>query len=450
MVAAASSNRGWLLLAALIWTAFCIYGSLVPLNYRPLAWDVALQRFEDIRYLQLGMGSRADWVANILLFIPLGFLWIGVLWPRSGLLKRLVIALLVFAAAVLLSLSIEFTQLYFPPRTVSQNDIIAETIGAAIGIGLWWWLGPGLMRWLGEWRGERTATGIADRSLWVYLFLLFGYNLLPLDLTISPVEIYHKWQLGRVSLIPFAYPVGNVTERIYGLLTDIVIWIPVGMLLVISRRRAPLPAWGWAVGMVLLLELGQLLVWSRVSDVTDLISGAIGSGIGVLVAMYWKGLEPRQQVAGFTAGTWVWTLLLMLGWIAMLAAVFWYPYDFQLDWRFLQGRLAALERSPLHIYYYGTEFRAVTEVLHKFGFFLPLGVILAWPRATIKGRIPRRLLDISAILLLPSVAMMIELGQVALPTKYPDISDWTFESLGALAGYFGVIIIRRHIRTNSG
>ncbi len=33
---------------------------------------------------------------------------------------------------------------------------------------------------------------------------------------------------------------------------------------------------------------------------------------------------------------------------------------------------------PFEAYYYGTEFRAATEVFHKVVFFIPLGAILAW------------------------------------------------------------------------
>ena len=71
------SERGsrWpLALLAIGYLVFVVYGSLVPLRYTPLPWDHALARFQEIPFLQLGIGSRADWVANLLLFIPLTFL----------------------------------------------------------------------------------------------------------------------------------------------------------------------------------------------------------------------------------------------------------------------------------------------------------------------------------------------------------------------------------------
>ena len=71
-------SRLRLALAALLFTALAIYGSLVPLQYRPLEFAEALRRFRDIPMLQLSIESRADWVANVLLFVPIGFLWLGV------------------------------------------------------------------------------------------------------------------------------------------------------------------------------------------------------------------------------------------------------------------------------------------------------------------------------------------------------------------------------------
>ena len=69
----------WLTLG---YSAFVIYGSLVPLHFQRQPLDEAWAYFQQIPYLDLGIGSRADWVANILLFVPLAFLWHGVLWPR--------------------------------------------------------------------------------------------------------------------------------------------------------------------------------------------------------------------------------------------------------------------------------------------------------------------------------------------------------------------------------
>jgi hypothetical protein len=53
--------------AFLLYLGFVVYGSLLPFQYRDLGLEQALARFAEISYLDLGVGSRADWVANIVL-----------------------------------------------------------------------------------------------------------------------------------------------------------------------------------------------------------------------------------------------------------------------------------------------------------------------------------------------------------------------------------------------
>ena len=62
-------HRTTCVLAALFFTGIAIYGSLVPWHFRPTDWQSAAARFAEAPYLDLGIGSRADWVANILLFM---------------------------------------------------------------------------------------------------------------------------------------------------------------------------------------------------------------------------------------------------------------------------------------------------------------------------------------------------------------------------------------------
>ena len=41
----------------------------------------------------------------------------------------------------------------------------------------------------------------------------------------------------------------------------------------------------------------------------------------------------------------------------------------------------------------------------------------------------------------------IELGQILLPAKYPDTTDWLLESLGGILGYILLRIIRARLST---
>jgi len=132
-----STSRFSILALAIAYTLFVIYGSLVPLNFKPYSLREAFEAFSNIRYLDLKIGNRADWVANILLFVPLAFVWLGTLWHSKSVFWRSVATLFVLLACTGLSVVIEFTQIFFPPRTVSLNDIYAEALGTFIGVSLW-------------------------------------------------------------------------------------------------------------------------------------------------------------------------------------------------------------------------------------------------------------------------------------------------------------------------
>lgn len=440
--------RHFLLLLAFAYTAFVIYGSLVPLHFHPHSWEEAWALFRDIRTLNLGIGSRADWVANILLFVPLAFVWLGSLWHSRSVGWRTVATLFVLLACTGLSVAIEFTQIFFPPRTVSLNDIYAETLGAFTGISLWWAIGAPVTRWYLGWRAVEGPTDLAQRLLYGYLFLLFGYNLLPLDLTISPVEIYHKWHEGRIALIPFTNGQAEFAQRFYGFLTDVLIWIPAGVLASLGARYNTKQIWLRLTAAAALIEFFQIFVYTRVTDTTDILTASLGSAIGIGLAIRWRTGEPaaeQAKAAGNTGGLFAGILL----WLALIFAVFWYPFDFRADGAFLRSRLAeATTRVPFAIYYFGTEYRAATEVLHKIGLFFPLGMLLA----LLVGRIrsgPTSLWKMTALAGVGIVAGSVEVGQLFLPGKFADLTDWVLEMAGGWAGCALAwrILSMRHLRT---
>lgn len=430
--------RGLLLLLTTLYLGFVIYGSLVPLNYKHIPLHDALTTFSNIRYLDLKIGSRADWVANILLFIPLSFLLSGLLW-QSRKSIRIVSGILILTACLLLSLGIEFTQLFFPPRTVSQNDIMAETFGAVVGILAWHWKGPDIWNWLVAWKSNKT-TNLFERILYVYLFILFGYNLLPLDLVISPVELFHKWKEGRILLIPFTHLPGNTAQFIYNLVTDIGIWIPVSYLWFASGNKNRMQAWIYTVIASICIESLQLFVYTRVTDTTDIITAMAGGYLGLLVARinYKKQDSDTQHRTGKSI---LFGIIGLVVTCIVLAVVFWYPFDFHLERNFLRERVLLFKRVPFHAYYYGTEYRAVTEVLHKIAFFMPLGFIAAYLIQRLRDLRFIRLLDIFVMLAMSCLALGIEIGQVALPGKSPSTTDWLLESIGAGMGYWLAVVL---------
>ncbi len=433
--------RRLLAVAAVVYTTFVIYGSLVPLHFQALPWDVALARFAAIPFLHLAIGSRADWVANLLLFIPLTYLWMGLISAGGSRVGRVFATLLLIPTATALSMALEFTQIFFPARTVSQNDVMAETLGGLIGVGLWWLTGRRFVVWLQSWQRAQSRTELAERLAWTYLAGLVVYNVLPLDLTINPIDLFHKWREGRLNLLPFASLPAGAGAMTYELASDVLIWAPVALLLRLAGTRSVLQIWRLSVLMACALEAMQFFVYSRFSDVTDVLTAALGTALGL-----WVGtrVATRKAPTGGPLPSWrLWLPFgLALGWLAVILLVFWFPFDFRSDGAFIRDRLGFVFRVPFETYYIGSEFRAITEVLHKMLLFAPLGGLLAWGVLGSAWRW-RGLLFVVAMLTLIATPMLVELGQVMLPNKVPDTVDGLFGWLGGFSGYG---LVRRLLR----
>src|SRR5262245_50399997 len=70
-------GRGQYAGLALLFLTIAVYGSLVPFHFRRLPFDEAVNLFRAVLAQPIAVQSRSDWIANILLFLPLGFLLMG-------------------------------------------------------------------------------------------------------------------------------------------------------------------------------------------------------------------------------------------------------------------------------------------------------------------------------------------------------------------------------------
>ena len=98
----------------------------------------------------------------------------------------LVLVCMAFAA------SIEFMQLWIPSRVCSQNDMAAETLGAATGCGIWLLLGSTLTDWLRRYFSASRPKQQFDSLLQAYFVGFAIYAVMPLDVTISPNELSRR------------------------------------------------------------------------------------------------------------------------------------------------------------------------------------------------------------------------------------------------------------------
>lgn len=351
---------------------FVVYGSLVPLDFNTLPLDQAWQRFRAVPFLQLGVESRADWIANGVLYMPLGFLGTRQLlhagWPRW------VSAATALVLGAVVAVGVEFAQVFFPPRTVSLNDLLAEAIGLALGAA----------SALASWRNaparamalQRTTHVLLAHGLQLYAAGYVAYSLFPYDVLISWGELEQKldsdlwgWWLAGLGGRPLIVALQLVLEAALAL--------PLGFLLgQRASTRAPpsLPRAaliGLALGLA--IEVAQLFIASGVTQGASVLSRAVGVAAGLAL---WQrrgrlSLERVRQALRRHA------LVCAAAYLLLLVAVNgWFTFPWQ-GLGAASAQWSELRFLPFYYHYYTTEAHALTSLSAVAMMYLPVGV-LAW------------------------------------------------------------------------
>jgi glycopeptide antibiotics resistance protein len=435
-------GRRFYALAALAFGLFAVYGSLVPLDFKPRPFGQAIDEFTVILLSPLSFDSRTDFVTNILLFVPLGYLWLGALLAdRRGWVGRVAAAVSVIVCCFALSVTVEFSQIFFVGRTTALSDIVGETLGSIVGVAIWLAAGNVLTTWARDLFIQRERTALLERLLLAYSVVFIVSQLLPLDLTISLGELAQKYRHGNIVLVPFGYVYASWFDRLWDYFGDVALNAPLGAAAVLvwadGRRRRPLAALAIGVAVVGLIEFAQVFVASRIADVTDVLTGSIGVALGVWLATSTSARDP-SSTSRTLSGDRV-ALLARVGmavWFAALLSYHWHPFNFTLDADRVVEGVKELRSPPFSSYYVGSEFHAFTEMARKSLLAFPLGVLfrIAWRD---RDRAASRHLRTAVAVLGGFVLLLgIEIGQIFLPTRVPDVTDAMVGEFGALAGFW--------------
>jgi VanZ family protein len=495
--------------------AFVIYGSLVPFHYRPMAREEAIATYQRALIFQ-GFSSRSDLLANILLFIPLSYLLLAAIsvdrpaWVSW----TMVLPILLFCTG--LSAAIEFTQIFFPPRCPDINDIIGESIGAILGAALWLGFGRTITGWCRQVWSAHLGPGFASLLLPGYLVFLMLYNLLPLDLTLSPTEIVHKYRHGRIQIIPYAIPPVDRYEWVEKHCWTLALFLPVGMLWS-GRQRVARPesstgvfsdlgrsgtpfedsgratrALGqrWlgvlALGFLLagLITFLKVFVVSRYVETGDIITGTLAIFLGWLCCSpsplgeseTGNGRDGEtgtegQRIADSPVRRFAGSWFLAAACLGLVIFVNWHPFNFSTDIGTALDRLRNLSWLPFADYYQGSYINFLNQTVRKTLLFVPIGLLLASLGAKSKKRRTGETANRRSVALLtpflplagspfrPSlgtnknggfylfcmvlafaVALILEIGQAFLPSRYPSVTDVFLETSGAAVG----LVLARH------
>jgi glycopeptide antibiotics resistance protein len=188
------------------------------------------------------------------------------------------------------------------------------------------------------------------------------------------------------------------------------------------------------------VEAAQVFVISRVADTTDVVFGAAGLLAGAWLAL---GLQPVPQAADHRAADRRWPAVVAAAvWLAGVAASEWTPFDFSSDPGLVARHWAALFTLPFVNYFHASEWNAFINLVQKMLLVVPLGLLVAMGLGVDDTRSAAR--SASAVLLTGMLLGVIELGQVFLPTRYPDATDVILGTLGGGAAILLMAWLRPH------
>ncbi|HEY1376004.1 MAG TPA: VanZ family protein [Gemmataceae bacterium] len=420
---------------------FTVYGGLLPFHYTPRPLDEAVAAFRQTALWDpADLGARGDWVVSVGQYAVLGFALMAAACCDRRWWAGLLAAPVVAAGAAAVAVGVEFLQLYFPPRTVSLNDIVVESAGGAVGAVAWVAVGQRVTGWARRLEAVTSLAGLGRRLLPAYVVALVVAALMPFDFVVGRAELAAKAADGRVRLVPFA---DGLTAAAAGKAAlTAAAFAPLGLLTALARRRSRQPGnRPVGLGPVLLapaaIEALKLFVYSRTFDAADIVAGTagvlagwrLGWGLRTAPLAAWA-FAPRLGLLGPVLG---------LAWLGAVLYANWRPFDFTTDPAAFAADAQDLPAvglrhfalAPFVDYYWNSKYNALDRFLLKGLSFLPLGVLLAVAaREIYRPATLRRAVGLAA-----AAAVLVEAGRYFLPSHLPSVTDVLIQTAGAWLGF---------------
>lgn len=410
---------------------FCVllvvYASIVPLEFRPLPWAESMERWLSIPWLELSVWERADWIANTLIFIPPTFLICGYICSSRNVGRNVLFfqVTIWFVFMALLVVGIELIQIWFPPRTVSWNDIVAGVVGVLLGVLGWLFLGPFIIKWFsGLLQKPSVSNKVASVVIAVMLACVL-YSLYPFDVVFSLAELEEKRLQGRLRWW--------TDTASWGLLSILQSWILAALRMVPfglglgwrTRPRFALPIIGV---LSILFELIQLPIFSKHSAGDEIVAGMCGG-----LAGWWIARNAIQLVRVFEhPGTW---LFCIATWITFVPITFMARFQVVItNPEVIAERWWGMLTPPLSRYYYTSEYSALTNLAGKLAMFGLLGMCIAGYSRS-RHPCPYRRYFIAGLLVAGFIGCTIEVLQVYLAPFIADLSDVIIYLVGYGLGF---------------
>ena len=341
-----------------------VYGSLYPFDFHVVSGGLG-----PVGTLLHGWDKtpgRGDFVSNILLYMPLGFIGTITVGRRVGL-AQLGFTVLIGTG---LSLAVEVAQYYDGGRDTEATDLYANTLGTMIGAAIGWFFGQ-------DFRLPLLRAISANRIPALLLTAWLGYRLYPY---VPTIDLHKYWNALKPVVL---YP--RLTTD--ALIRHVAVWLAICVMIekIAGDRRA-----GALIG-----RFAAFLVFASILVISTYVTVAQIAGIAVAFAL-WRLLPSfpaRVTVAAALMGI--------------------YIVEFRLEPFVFSAAPGPYSWMPFLSFMQGSIDVDVQSFFEKF--FLYGGLIWLLSEAGLATRLST--LAVSAVVLLASFA------QVFIPGRSAEITD---------------------------
>ncbi len=428
-----SLRRTHFLLLAALYALGIVYTSLVlgpsGLHYVAISPELAWQKFMAIHFVHHGSDQRADWIANMIMPIPLAYLLNSAFSFGGDKVRNAIGSILTLVICVLFILAVKYTQLYFPPRTVTLNYITAQTLGAVLGVGVFWLSHTRLYPIFGALFDDGDGLSIV---LGAYSAWLIFYFLTPFDFTLSLGDL-----AGRILELPgiLGSTPGEGHPPAYQLLVtiaEISATIPLGMFLAVRGRNRSFARLAWrAFGLIFLVFILQLFILGASPFLISLIYRMVGIVIGLRFMQALKGKDLRKRHYYFSQylplAIPIYVVLVMF--VSGLLTSQWGTFDE--GWHALSIR----QFLPFWNFYIVSKAHATQSFVVEFLIFAPIGAMV-WLRRGFWSRGATFSAGLAFFL-----SLLMEFGRLMKPGLRPDFTDPIIGAIGAAVAFKAMPIL---------
>lgn len=413
------------------------YGSLIPFDFHPYTSADAIARFRETPWLTLSAASRADWIANLLLYAPWAYLGMSSLGLRLG---NLTAALVVSILSVAWAIGIEFAQLYFPPRTVSLNDLAAEILGTLLGIAVWIG-GHRSLTALARAAAGAGGHGALRAALVLYLLSYLVLALFPFDVVLSASEWSAKLHSDGVGWLMAPATCANTHRCLAKFIVESLATIPIGVLVGLTMAPGPGARVGRMSALIiglllgLLIEGGQLLVVSGISQGVSVLTRVLGVALGASLWSLWQ----RKQSMHYPDPHYLirrlqrFSVLALIVYLALLYVLFDLPVGFGgwLPFTDAWQRIDTLHFIPFYYHYFTSEAVAFVNLMSNLGAYSLIGCFVwLWSVDLHRGFIPGRTIILGAVAG-GLVSLFVQAARLFSAALRPDPTDVLIGATGA-------------------